>query len=257
MSNIHTLFPMNVSLEPVAHKYYDSQGKEYISVSKFLSMLSERFEDTPAFKRATSETKLIWKAKGKAAADHGTNIHEALELYNKTGQILQSNSHLADAIRSVTDEYKDYNKTYDEICLYSNEYRIAGTTDKICALSNRKDSEVDLADFKTNISKGIYFHSDYKKRLFAPLDHLQDCNYVKYSLQLSVYAYFFEQLTGRRVRKLFIHFIPPNDMMKHQKIPVIYMKNDVQTILEKYKNEILYSLDGAPQIEINNQEEEF
>lgn len=250
---LHNLFPPLVTLEPKEHLYRDREGKEYLSVSKFLSMLSEKFEDTRAYKLASEETRLEWKAKGRAAANHGTNIHEALELYNKTGQILKDNSHMADAIRSVTDEYKDYNKTYDEICLYNKDYRIAGTTDKICMLSNRKDCEVDLADFKTNIAKGVYYHSDYKKRLFSPLDHLQDCNYVKYSLQLSIYAYFFEELTGRRVRKLFIHFIPPGDMMKHHKIPVIYMKNDVRLLLEEYKNKILSLVEPKAQIEIEDE----
>lgn len=253
MSNLHTLFPSLVSLEPISHTYSDRDGKQYLSVSEFLRMLSERFEDTQAYKKADSETRDVWKSKGKTAADHGTNIHEALELYNKSGQILKTNEQLAPAIRSITDEYKDYNKTYDEICLYNSEYRIAGTTDKICALSNRKDSEVDLSDFKTNISKGVYYHSDYKKRMFAPIDHLQDCNYVKYSLQLSIYAYFFEQLTGRKVRKLFIHFIPPQDMLKHQKIPVIYMKNDVIMLLKKYKNKILNLV--QPQVLITETEE--
>jgi len=239
MSNIHTLFNNSVSLEPISHTYQNNIGQQYLSVSKFLSLLSERFEDTIAYKRASEETRAEWKGKGKIAADHGTNIHEALELYNKTGQILQENSHLEVAIKSIISDYSEYHQSHDEICLYSDKYRLAGTTDKICMISNRKDCEVDLADYKTNIRNGIKFYSDYKKRMFAPLDHLQDCNYVKYSLQLSIYAYMFEELTGRKVRQLYIHFIPPLDMMRHCKIPVLYMKNDVKVLLELYKDKIL------------------
>lgn len=236
---IHTLFPNKVTLEPISHTYRDTEGNQYLSVSKVLALLSEKFEDTIAYQRASETTRAEWKAKGKAAADHGTNIHNALELYNKTGQILIENASLEPAIKSIIGEYKDYHQSHDEICLYNEEYRVAGTTDKVCVIINRKDSEVDLADFKTNISKGIYYFSDYKKRLYAPFDHLQDCNYVKYSFQLSIYAYFFEQLTGRRVRQLYIHFIPPNDMLQHRKIPVMYMKNDVKLLLETYKYQIL------------------
>ncbi len=236
---IHSLFPNKVTLEPISHTYQCNNGNQYLSVSKFLSLLSERFEDTIAYKRASEETRLEWKGKGKTAADHGTNIHEALELYNKTGQILQTNAHLEQAVKSITGEYSGYHQSYDELCLYNDKYRVAGTTDKICMISNRKDCEVDLSDFKTNISKGIYYYSDYKKRMYPPLEHLQDCNYVKYSLQLSIYAYFFEELTGRRVRQLYIHFIPPNDMMQHRKIPVMYMKNDVKALLELHKDKIL------------------
>lgn len=240
---LHTLFPSNVVLEPVSHTYQDYLGNQYLSVSKFLGMLSEKFEDTPAYARASDETRAQWKEKGRVAAEHGTGIHNALERYNQTGQILKEDAHMADAIRSITSEYKEYHQTYDEICLYNSDYRIAGTADKVCLVSSRKDSEFDIADFKTNLNKGIVFHNDYKKRLFEPLDHLQDCNFVKYSLQLSLYAYFFEQLTGRRLRKMWIHFIPPNDMNAHYKIPVMYMKNDVKLVLEKYRKEVMNSVE--------------
>lgn len=236
---VHTLFNNSVQLEPVSHTYKNAKGKEYLSVSKLLGMLSEKFENTPAYARASEETRAEWKAKGTKAANHGTAIHNALELYSQTGQILKENAHMEPVIKSITAEYKEYHLTYDEVCLYNDSYRIAGTTDKLCMTSSRKDCDVDIADFKTNLKGVITMHSDYKKRLFHPVDHLQDCNYTKYCLQLSLYAYFFEELTGRRVRKMFIHYIPPTDMMSHYRIPVIYMKNDVRLILEAYKDQIM------------------
>lgn len=239
MSNLHTLFPNLVRLNAEDHTYQNAQGQQFLSVSKFLGLLSEKFEDGPAYAMASDETRAQWKDKGRVAANHGTNIHNALELYNKTGQILKENEGIQDVIRSVSEVYKEYHQTYDEICLYNNDYKVAGTTDKICSISNRKDSEVDIADFKTNLKGVITMHSDYKKRLFHPMDHLHDCNFVKYSLQLSMYAYFFEELTGRRIRKLWVHFIPPNNMMGHYKIPVIYMRNDVKLLLEYYKPQII------------------
>lgn len=242
---IHSLFPQKVVLEPISHTYRDSGGNQYLSVSRLLSFLGEKFEDTPAYARADEETRAKWKQIGKESAGHGTKIHEALELFNQTGQILVENAQMEGAIKSIIGEYKDYYRTHDEICLYNDEYRVAGTTDKICVISNRKDSEVDLADYKTNNRKGIVFHNDYKKRLYAPFDHLQDCNFVKYSFQLSIYAYFFELLTGRKVRKLYIHFIPPDNMMAHYKIPVMYMKNDVKLLLETHKHQIISTLEGV------------
>lgn len=242
---IHTMFKPIVQLQHDTHQYFDVNGNQYISVSKLLTLISEKFEDTIAYQRASEATRAEWKGKGKVAADHGTQIHNALELYNQTGQVLVENSHLETPVKSIINEYKDYHQTHDEVCLYSPEYRVAGTTDKICVISRSKDSEVDLADFKTNISKGIYYFNSYKKRLFHPFDHLQDCNYVKYSFQLSLYAYFFEQLTGRKVRQLYIHYIPPNNMMEHRKIPVMYLKNDVKLLLETYKNQILSLLEDG------------
>ncbi len=234
---IHTLFPNKVKLEPVSHRYHDNSGNEYMSVSKLLKMIAEKFEDTHAYARATNETKAEWKAIGKESADHGTRIHNALELFSDTGQILKEDEDLEEIIKSVSAEYSEYHKSYNEVCLYNDKYKIAGTTDKICAISNRKDCEVDLADFKSNNRNGIQYFNKYKKRLYAPFDHLQDCNYVKYSFQLSIYAYFFEELTGRKVRNLFIHSIN-SEKKTHQKIPVMYLKNDVKLLLDTYAGKI-------------------
>ncbi len=234
---IHTLFPNKVRLEPVTHTYSDGEGNSYMSVSALLKMIAEKFEDTPAYKIASEEKRLEWKQIGKESADHGTRIHNALELFSNTGQILKEDEEYEGLIKDVSAEYNEYHKSFNEVCLYNEKYRVAGTTDKICAISNRKDCEVDLADFKTNNRKGITYFNPYKKRLYPPFDHLQDCNYVKYSFQLSIYAYFFEELTGRKVRNLFIHSINAENKT-HTKIPVLYLKNDVKLLLDTYAGKI-------------------
>jgi len=231
----HGLFDEKVALEPISHTYTDKEGLNYISVSKVLSMLSEPFENTWAFKQATPEKLIEWKKKGDDAREHGTSVHNALETYNKFKTC--ENPEWEEGLKSVLEVYKGW-RSYDEICLYNDEYRIAGTADKISAVGTGKNVSVVISDFKTNISKGIQFHSDYSKTLYAPFDHLQDCNYVKYSLQLSLYAYMWENLTGRKVKRMFIHFIPPDDFTKHQIIPVNYMKHDVRLLLETYKPQI-------------------
>jgi hypothetical protein len=97
-------------------------------------------------------------------------------------------------------------------------------------------------DFKTNAKEkngnlaGLTFFSDYYDKLFAPLDHLDDCDYTKYTLQLSFYAYMFEKLTGIKVRRIFIDWIPYKDPAKGRVFPCVYMKNEVRGILERLKN---------------------
>lgn len=231
----HTLFDAKVSLEPIKHIYTDKDGAEYKSVTTILKDIAEKFEDTFAYKNASEEKRAEWKEKGRDAADKGTRIHNALELFAESGFIKVEDLELEDVIRDIHSHYTGYNKLHNEICLYNEELKIAGTADRICAVSNRKDSAVDIADFKTSGSKGIQFYSDYNKKFFAPFDHMHDCNYNKYSFQLSIYAYFFELLTGRKIRQLYIHYIPLENPMEHKKIPVTYLKNDVKLMLEKYK----------------------
>lgn len=236
----HCLFPEKVKLNHADHRYFSEDGEEYMSVSKFLKFISQPFEDTYAYRVADDETKAKWAEKRDNAASHGTRIHNALEDYGKTGIVSADNQEFDSLIKSVIGEYGEYYKCYDEVCLYNDKYKIAGTTDKICAVSNRKTSYVDIADYKTN-GAGIDFFSKYGKNLYAPLDHLQDCNYIKYCIQLSLYAYFFEELTGRKVRRLYLHFIPPADPMTHHKIPVMYLKNDIKLLLDLHANKVVQS----------------
>lgn len=241
---MHGLFPEKVKLEPISHKYYDTDGRQYLSVSKLLSLLSEPFDrgiaKFSAKKEGVTEEEILarWDKKRDDAAAHGTRMHDALELYSKTGQILIENAELEPAIKSILQEYSGYNRCFEEVCLYSEKYMVAGTTDKICAISNRKDSMVDLADYKTNTEKGIEFFSKYNKTFYEPFSYLQDCNYIKYSFQLSIYAWMFENLTGRRVRRMYLHFIPKDNPLQHQIIPVTYLKNDVELLFKTYGPQI-------------------
>lgn len=231
----HGLFEEKVALEPIKHVYTDKNGDEYVSVSKVLSLLSEPFENTFAYKNATPEKLAEWKEKGDVARKHGTDVHKAIETYAEFKTCAKPE--WEEGIKSILEVYKGW-RSYDEVCLYDEKYRIAGTADKISAVGTGKNVSVIISDFKTNVAKGIYYHSEYSKCLYPPFEHLQDANYIKYSLQLSLYAYMFEGLTGRKIKRMFIHFIPPDDFTKHEIIPVNYMKHDVKLLLDTYKPQI-------------------
>lgn len=251
------MFPQNVILEPISHVYKNKQGDKYLSVSALLSMLSEPFaKDTiagfVAKSRGVSKEVVIaeWDKKRDDAAAHGTRIHNCLETYSDFKKVADEDKELEEMAKFVNSTYSKYNKCHNEVTLYSDKYRIAGTTDKICVISKTENCDVDIADFKTNLSKPIQYFSEYKKTLYEPLNHLQDCNFIKYSIQLALYAYMFEELTGRRVRQLYIHMIPPpiinedgsmdySPLLNHQRIPVYYAKNDVKLLLEHYSSAIL------------------
>lgn len=231
----HGLFIEKVKLEPIAHKYFDASGNEYMSVSHFIKKLSQPFEDTYPYRIADDATRAEWAKKRDDAANGGTRVHNALEDFSKTGKVKESDLEFQDAVRDIISMYNDYHTCHEEVCLYNEKYRLAGTTDKLCVISRSKNSAVDIADYKTNTAgDGINFFSKYSKRLYEPLEHLEDCNFIKYSIQLSLYAYFFEELTGRKVRRLYIHHVPLSDLKNHKIIPVMYIKNDIKALLEKY-----------------------
>lgn len=224
-----------VQLDPVPHKYYDRKGQEYESVSKFLARFYEPFNAHFASK-GDKTLQAEWKRYGTERADIGTAIHNSLELYSNEMKILPENEHLRPAIVAITSEYNYAYKSFNEQCLYHTPSLVAGTCDKLILTSAHPNAPLDLDDFKTNL--GGLPQVDLKKDgsrnhkyMLHCCSHLIESKYNKYSLQLSIYAYFLEQKTGRRIGRLRIMYIDPTNPMNYYPIPVNYQRGLVQEML--------------------------
>jgi hypothetical protein len=231
-----------VTLEPNQHRYFDQFLNEYTSVSKVLECVKNKFDPDGKILKATAakrgispeELQAEWKGKGKVATDHGTRIHNALERYQQTFAILPEDMDLEPLIKSISSLYSDYGRTYEEFVIHSEHYMVAGTADKVCWKSTKKESIIDIYDYKTNISKGIQYEDTYKKYLKGPVSHLMDCNFNTYALQLSIYAHMLQLTTGRPIGRLNIVFIPPNDFLSWKLIPVPFMKLEAAAVLDYF-----------------------
>ncbi|MAT89596.1 MAG: hypothetical protein CMC35_02795 [Flavobacteriaceae bacterium] len=136
---------------------------------------------------------------------------------------------------------------YAEKRIYSTAYQIAGMIDVL--IVKRGTNKFAILDWKTNKDK-MHFESGYYKKvkiggkwvksdnfiqtfddkLHSPIEHLDNCKGVKYSLQLSLYAYVMElwgyELVGNG---LTICHIRPD--MKPIFINCHYYKNEIASLL--------------------------
>lgn len=240
-----------VYLDEASHRYFNRDGHEYLSVSKFRGLFKEPFNKAAAYNCAgkneykdmsPEEVLIYWEAYGKERADIGTNIHKAIELFFDTTTILPENEILRPALLNISSKYRDYYRTYNEVILYDNESMVAGTTDKPLVTTSAKDSIIDITDWKTN-KDGVNQidldkHGKRKnKYMLHCLSHLIDSSYNDYAIQLSIYGYLLQKKTGRKIGKLCIHYINPENPLINYKIPLPYMLNDVKLMFEWYKNE--------------------
>jgi len=240
---MHNLFEERVKLNAADHVYTHNDGRQFTSVSKVLDTIKEKFDENGQIAYATAKSRGVskeevqaeWAGKGKAATDHGTLVHEAIEVYQKIAYIAPENQHLKPMLLALGVLYKDYYQTHQEVTLYDEEYEIAGTSDTVCVTTRNKNSIIDISDFKTG-GNGIAYESKYKKYLLSPMDYMADCNYNTYGLQLSCYAYMLEKLTGRKIGKLSIIYIPPTNSLAFKVIPVPYMKSAVIEIFNHFKS---------------------
>lgn len=251
MSYVKEYLDGPVYLEPIAHLYIKkSNGEKFTSVTKVLHSFVEEFDgDAIAEKIAKqsddnpkknpkyigmSKEQILdkWKEINDEANEYGTAIHEGLEKYLLSQFTYEGETDIEkDTIKAYKELEIDHGQiTWPERIMFSDEHKLAGTSDIIVDVD---DVYFSVLDFKTN-SKFNYFNS-FKKMLKKPLDHLQDCQYHIYSLQLSIYAYMYQlEFPHKKCRDMFLLYWD-RDLKTFTKIPVIYMKSEAKKILDTHK----------------------
>ena len=244
------MFDRDVVLRAEDHRYFHNGGAEYRSVSKVLRSFEPEFDSEKiSYYSAKKELKLKgisspseadvvvaqerlkaeWSDTNKAACDVGTYIHDLLEHYGKTTVIKDAAYEVM--IRGVYSTFSKYKVMMDEQCLHYDEYLVAGTADKLLLRPGTRNV-IDIVDYKTNLSKGIVTSSKYGNRMKKPFDHLEHCNFVTYTLQLSMYALMVEMQYGYKVGSLTLIYIPPNNPSSWKLIPISYMKYEAMLMMK-------------------------
>jgi hypothetical protein len=237
-----SLFPERVKLRKEDHTYWHDDGRRFESLSRVRAITKpdtdfKMIASVTAKKRGVDASVVQgeWDKKKGSACDIGNIIHDANETYGKTTVILPENEWLRPSILSIAELEKDYYQVYRELCIYDEENEIAMTADRVLETTRHKASIIDIDDYKTNESRGITYTCKYKNYLKHPFEHIQNSNYFDYSLQLSVEALTLQKLTGRKIGKLTITFIPPTSPLSWRIIPVSYMKYEAIALIDYWK----------------------
>ena len=227
------------------HKYTDSLGNEYRSVTTLIGDYYNHFDaDYWAHKKAREQGKseksirAEWDRIRDEACERGTKTHNGIE------DAIKEVSKFKNCIRYLNDtgsgrvvtiadipalipnplnveEFKDATENkypeiyrvfdfytergyiiYSEIGAFLMDYLISGTIDIFCY----RPTDFVILDWKTN-RDGLKFEAGYYKKdkstipnqltnewvkkkqfMLPPLNHLDDCNGMHYTMQLSLYA---------------------------------------------------------------------
>lgn len=186
------------------HVYTDSDGIIYQSVSSILNKYKEPFDrlsiaEKVAKSKGVSIEKILelWEL----SALYGTNVHKQLEGF------FSNCDYGTDLINNYIHRLQSWKKQevnfYTEVMLSNRQARIAGMADLIV---EKPTGQWSIIDWKTSakINKVAYG----RKKMKGILSHLNDCNFVHYSLQLSMYAC----LLGRTIDKMTLIHIPRNQL---------------------------------------------
>lgn len=139
--------------------------------------------DLAIYESVREEIALEWKKKNADSLTRGTKIHNDFEDKWKS----KDEWMLWDRVFKVGRDY-DLSKLefgiYPELMVYYNKGGIflAGQSDLVI----RDGNKIHINDYKTNrkIDKTNYF-----QKMLHPIGHLDDCNFIHYTLQLSMYMF--------------------------------------------------------------------
>lgn len=239
-----------LSFNEEEHRYTDSSGNIYESVSAAFDRVKKPFDaegiswgvakkqlreqgiDSPTEEALEAARELVleeWEKKKNDSIEFGNYIHEAIEDWVIGGIPLPVElKKVFDKVDGLTEYAK---KIEAEQVVYSEKYQVAGTIDMPIYRTNRGDSVIDIADHKTNLSKGITFDSKY--RFLDPFSHLEACNYNEYAIKMSCYAWMLEEQFGRKIGNLKIFYIYRDDDEEFQiKVyPIPYMKMEAEALM--------------------------
>ena len=244
-----------VYLEPIEHVYIHREtGIKYTSVTKVLSSVEPHFDseaiaeaivhqaDNVKQERYIGMNKIqildYWQMLNDTANEYGTHVHETIEEYLLNDKWYFPEDPLQ---KKIVQSYNDLKvdegiAIWPERIMFSSEYELAGTSDLIIDID---DVFFDVGDWKTNREFNFFNQFGYKT-LLKPFEHLQDCQYSIYSLQLSTYALMYEmEFPHRKCRQIWIGYWD-KETETMSRIPVMYLKAEARKLLNFHKfNNIL------------------
>lgn len=215
-----------IILEPKSHTYTDEDNELYISANQLLKFYESEFDPYGEIAKAVARKRQLpvedilkeWEDKRISASTMGIKTHSVIQTYLETGIVDIENKALIDTFKKI----KFKGKLECEVILSNKKLKIAGTADLVEYYKNR----CNIWDYKTN--KEISYYSKYNDRFYKPLDHLENCLYNKYALQLSLYAWLLEQ-DNKEIGQLGIFWIESKYSIKF--IPIPYMRYEIEKIV--------------------------
>ena len=238
-----------VYLEPIEHVYIHREtGKKYNSVTKAIASIEPHF-DSDAVSQAIvnqadnvkqeryigmTQTQILdyWQMLNDEANTYGTKVHDVVEKYLKADKWWFPEDELS---KKVIEGYNNLNvdegiRMQPERIMFSEEFELAGMSDLIVDID---PVFFDVGDWKTN--RVFNFFNPYgHETLLKPFDHLQNCQWSIYTIQLSVYAYMYEMETGKKCRQIWVGYWDKISMT-FQKIQIMYLKHEARKLLELHK----------------------
>jgi ATP-dependent exoDNAse (exonuclease V) beta subunit len=239
------------------HTYvHTPTNTKLISVTQLLGKTKKEFNKQFWLSKKASELQITedelnhrWWILNQIGTTRGSLIHKYMEdklarkVYQKNYgnlssvlntleyiEYIQSIDKLILMVESFVKDNPNLIPIMSEVVVGNIEIGIAGMFDQL--FFDKNLNGYVIYDWKTD--KEFKTSNRYQKFL-KPLDHLDDCQFNKYSLQLSLYKYIIEKYTEIKILDLkVVWFFHKSDT--YQVIDIPYRKTDIETLIKYYND---------------------
>lgn len=225
-------------------------------------MKGKKWPESKYYGMTAKQIKDQWAASGKEASTAGTFMHLAIEMFHN-GALDEIDPAILDTIewkyfqKFWADHGADLEPYRTEWEVWSEAHKLAGSIDMI--YKKKSDGTFVIYDWKR--SREIKTSNDWETG-YPPLDHLPNCNYWHYTLQLNVYKWFLETFYGLVVSDLYLVILHPENK-QYRRLRLNILEEEVQDMLacrlravqEKSKQMVILPLPGGGHGEHDSEEE--
>jgi ATP-dependent exoDNAse (exonuclease V) beta subunit len=244
--NQHTR-DLEIFFDEKEHKYSTARETDFTSVTTFIKKFFNEFDADKILDKmarfgalrnkypgmSKEDVKLSWKEKGRVASETGTQLHKYIEDFfngDDTGPAERIDVEIGMFKTWIGALDRKYIPYRTEWVIFDEDLRIAGTIDMLFRLNAYNPRKVAIFDWKC--SKEIKYKNKYE-RPKPPLEHLDDCNFNHYRLQLNLYKFLLEKNYGLEVEEMYLVVIHRTNEAA-QFIPVPPAFTEIQAMLQKH-----------------------
>jgi len=169
-----------------------------------------------------------WTNSGKSASGLGTIMHYDIECFYN-GMDVKNDSIEFTYFHQFAEDYKHLRPYRTEWLVYNEDWMISGSIDMVFENS---DGTLQIFDWKR--SKEMKYEVEFGKYALTDcISHLPDVNFWHYSLQLNMYRRILEAKYDKKVTKLTLVGIHPDNIYKkYECFEVPIMKKEMDDLIE-------------------------
>lgn len=193
------------SVTTFIHKYFQEFDAKKV-ISKMRN--SPKWENSQYYGKTDEEIMEQWETKKKNSAEDGTLMHRQIENFYNGDEV--NTEKIQMEWEYFNNFHQDFNKIpyRTEWYVFDEDSKLAGSIDMIFRSEESNDIDLIIVDWKRTVE--LKLSNPFQTGL-PPIEHLDDCNFIHYSLQLNTYKYILEKNYDKKIQNMFLVVIHPNN----------------------------------------------